>query len=235
MIICTVLTGTKYSVADVNNLYNSLIYNTTIKFDFLCYTDYQKGFHKDIIIKPITTKDKKLQWYKLDFFKAGFTDYEDIITMDIDLDIVGNVDFIFDNYSGFVGTHRWWWTWREDRLNMPIALSGTMYKFKNGEHENIVNTFESDIDYWQEYFIKNGVTNGPVNGEQHFVQQMLIDSNTKFSYFPAQHIIKWNKKDSTMQLKLENAYERYTNNEFIDDQVFDSWHPDIRIVHYAGS
>ena len=233
MIVCTVLTGTKYSVDDVNTLYNSLRDNTTCDFDFLCYTDYTDGFHEDIIIKPILIKDKKLQWYKLDFFKPGFTAHEDIITMDIDLDIVGNVDFIFDNYDGFVGTHRWWWCWREEKMKLPIALSGTMYKFKNGEHQNIVDIFESDIDYWQEHFIKNGTTNGPVNGEQHFVQQMLTDNNTKFSYFDPRHIIKWHNEDWTMQLKLENDYEKYTDNKYIDDHK--TWHPDIRIVHYAGS
>ena len=73
MIICTVLTGTKYSVDDVNKLYNELKENTTIDFDFLCYTDYKDNFNPNIIIKPITKKDKKLQWYKLDFFKKGFT------------------------------------------------------------------------------------------------------------------------------------------------------------------
>lgn len=232
MIVCTVLNGIKYSVDDVNTLYNSLRANTTCAFDFLCYTDYTDGFHEDIIIKPILIKDKKLQWYKLDFFKPGFTDHQNIVVMDIDVDIVGNVDFIFEPFEGFVGTHRWWWRWREDKENLPIALSGTMYKFKNGEHDCVVNTFESNIDYWQEYFIKNGTTNGPVNGEQHFVQKVLTDSNTQFSYFPTEHIIKWHIEDYIMQLKLQSDYEKHTGNDYIDDKY---WNPAVRIVHYAGN
>lgn len=232
MIICTILTGVKYSSKDVNKLYLSLKNNTTIDFDFLCYTDHDSYFEDDIIIKLIENKNKKLQWYKLDFFKKDFVPHKDIIVMDIDLDIVGNVDFIFDQYSGFVGSHRWWWRWREDKDNQPFALSGTIYKFKNGEHQEVVDTFEQDISFWEEYFIKNGVTQGPVNGEQHFVQKVLIDHNKPFSYFPEKHIVKWHTEDFSMQLKLENDYQKWTGNQYIEDA---GWHPDVRIVHYAGS
>ncbi len=231
MIICTVLTGTKYSVDDVNKLYNELKENTTIDFDFLCYTDYKDNFNPNIIIKPITKKDKKLQWYKLDFFKKGFTNHEDIIIMDIDVDIVGNVDFIFDNYTGFVGSHRWWWRWREDKQKDKFALSGTMYKFKNGEYQYIVDTFEKDIHYWEEYFIKNGITTGPVNGEMHFVQQMLIDNKAVKSYFPEVKIVKWSD-DFVTQLKLERNFNIYVKEDYIYNN---DWHPGISIVHYAGS
>lgn len=230
--ICTVLTGNKYSVNDVNNLHNSLKLNTNIAFDFYCYSDHT-GFESDVKVIPLTNTDKKLQWFKLDYFKKGFVPNENQIIMDIDLDIVGNVDFLFNDYNGFVGTHRWWWRWREDKKSADtIALSGTAYKFKNGKHQYIVNTFEQDIKYWQEYYIQNGITNGPVNGEQHFVQQMLRDNNTEFSYFPEKHIIKWNKTDFNMQLKLEKDYYRWTQNDYIE---LDNWHDDIRIIHYAGS
>ena len=38
--ICTVLTGTKYSVDDVNKLYHSLQKHTTKEFNYYCYTDH---------------------------------------------------------------------------------------------------------------------------------------------------------------------------------------------------
>ena len=227
--ICTVLTGKKYSADTVNKLYKSLKLNTDKPFDFYCYTDHT-GLDDDIRIIPITNNDKKLQWFKLDYFKKDFIKNEDIILMDIDLDIVGNVNFIFQEYTGFVGTHRWWWRWREDKSNDNFALSGTMYKFKNGEYQYIVDTFEENIEYWQEYFIKNDITKGPVNGEQHFVQKMLVDNNAEKSYFPEQKIVKWSN-DVLSQLKLENDFFKYTKLNYIHDE---DWHPSIRIVHYAG-
>ena len=33
----------------------------------------------------------------------------------------------------------------------------------------IYDKFMKDIEYWQ-YYIKNGTTSGPVNGEQYFVE-----------------------------------------------------------------
>ena len=228
--ICTVLTAKKYSADTVNKLYNAIKSNTDKPFDFYCYTDHI-GLDEDIIIIPLVNKDKKLQWYKLDFFKKDIVENEYIVVMDIDVDIVGNVDFIFNDYTGFVGSHRWWWRWREDKEYDPYALSGTMYKFKNGEHQYIVDTFEKDIPYWEEHFIKNGITSGPVNGEQHFVQQMLIDNKCDKSYFPGAKIIKWSD-DFVTQLKLERDFDKYTGADYI---YKDDWHPDIRIVHYAGS
>lgn len=237
--ICTVLTGTKYSKEDVNLLYNSLKENTTFDFDFYCYTDHS-GLDSNINVIPLVNTDKKLQWYKLDYFKKGFVPNRDQILMDIDLTIAGNVNFLFDDYIGFVGSHRWWWRWREDKeakdnnldKNDIIALSGTVYKFGNGVHQYIVDTFEQDIKHWQEYFIKNKVTSGPVNGEQHFVQKMLKDNKAKFSYFPESHIVKWHDSDINMQLKLERDYYNWTGNHYIET---DDWHPDVRIIHYAGS
>ena len=121
--ICTVLTGTKYDVNVVNKLYISLKKHITKDFKFYCYTDHT-GFNDNINIIPITTKNKKLQWYKLDYFKKDIIDEEDIILMDIDMDIVGNVDFLFEDNSldEFRGTHRFWWRWREDRDNKKICI-----------------------------------------------------------------------------------------------------------------
>ena len=80
--------------------------------------------------------------------------------MDIDQVIIRNCDFLFDDVEDneFRGTHRFWWRWREDKNNKKFALSGSVYKFKNGQHQYIVDEFEKDIEKWQEYFIKNGVT-----------------------------------------------------------------------------
>jgi|TARA_B110000858_G_C17796889_1_gene472942 hypothetical protein len=231
--ICTVLTGTKYSVDDVNKLYHSLKKNTTKQFKYYCYTDHT-GFDKNVNIIPITKNDKKLQWYKLDYFKKNIIDGKNIILMDIDQVIVGNCDFLFDkiNTNEFRGTHRFWWRWREDNQNKKFALSGSIYKFKNGEHEYIVNEFEKDIEYWQQYFIQKGITSGPVNGEQHFVQQMLEDNKTNISMFPEKHIIKWHKDDFYIQTCIEHDYKKWTNNKYVLDK---DWHEDVRVVHYAGN
>ena len=233
--ICTVLNGEKYSVEDVNKLFDSLKKHTTKPFKFYCYTDYDiHSFNKNINILPITNYAKKLQWYKLDYFKKHIVDTDDIILMDIDQVVIRNCDFLFDNISDneFRGTHRFWWRWREDKDNKKFALSGSVYKFKNGQHQYIVDEFEKDIKFWEEYFIKSGITVGPVNGEQHFVQYQLEKNKTNVSMFPEKHIVKWHKDDFYIQTSIEHAYKKYSSNDYLLDE---DWHEDVRIIHYAGN
>ena len=136
--ICTVLTGdgSKYKAEDVNKLYHALKKHTTKPFKFYCLSDHS-GFWKDIIKIPITKQDRKLQWHKLTFFKKDIIEEENIVLMDIDMIIIRNCDFLFDsvNNDEFRGTHRFWWRWREDKDNKKFALSGSVYKFKNGQHQ----------------------------------------------------------------------------------------------------
>ena len=233
--ICTVLTGSKYSVYDVNRVYVSLKKHTTKPFQFYCYTDHDKArFNKEINLIPITKQDRKLQWHKLTFFKKDIVKEDDIILMDIDQVIIRNCDFLFDNIEDneFRGTHRFWWRWREDKDNKKFALSGSVYKFKNGQHQYIVDEFEKNIDFWQEYFIKTGITSGPVNGEQHFVQKMLEDNKTNVSMFPEKHIVKWHKDDFYIQTCIEHDYKKWTGNKYLLDE---DWHEDVKVIHYAGN
>ena len=234
--ICTVLTGTKYSVDDVNKLYQSLQKHTTKQFNYYCYTDIPHStlFDDGIKVIPIIKEDKKLQWYKLDYFKKNIIDGEDIILMDIDQVVIRNCDFLFDSVDNneFRGTHRFWWRWREDKENKKFALSGSIYKFKNGEHQYIVDKFEEDIEYWQEYFIKNGTTSGPVNGEQHFVQKMLEDNKTKTSMFPEKYIVKWHENDFYIQTCIEHDYKKWSGNSYLLEE---DWHKDVKVIHYAGN
>ena len=76
-----------------------------------------------------------------------------------------------------------------------FALSGSVYKFKNGEHQYVVEEFERNIPYWEEYFINNRTTTGPINGEQHLVQMMIQKMCSKITMFPEKHIVKWNEND----------------------------------------
>ena len=233
---CTVLKkGPKYGTEDVNRVFTSLKQHTTKPFKFYCYTDYDTEFlDKDINIIPIEKQDKKLQWYKLDYFKKDIIDEEDIVLLDIDQVIIRNCDFLFYNIKNneFRGTHRFWWRWREDKDNKKFALSGSIYKFKNGEHQYIVDEFEKNIPFWEEYYIKSGVTSGPVNGEQHFVQEQLEVNKTHTTMFPEKYITKWHKDDFYIQTCIENDYCKWTGNKYLLDE---DWHEDIKVIHYAGN
>ena len=218
----------------MSNYFNQLSLRDQLNQLGQCRFMDSSEFDDGIKVIPITKKDKKLQWYKLDYFKKNIIDGEDIILMDIDQVIIRNCDFLFEPIENkeFRGTHRFWWRWREDNENKEFALSGSIYKFKNGEHQYIVDEFEKDIDYWQEYFIKNGTTSGPVNGEQHFVQKMLEDNKTNVSMFPEKYIVKWHKDDFYIQTCIEHDYKKWSGNKYLLDE---DWHEDVKVIHYAGN
>jgi len=46
------------------------------------------------------------------------------------------------------------------------------------------NKFMSNPEYWMEYYIKNGTTVGPVNGEQYFIQDS-VEEKLNLKYLPA--------------------------------------------------
>lgn len=152
--------------------------------------------------------------------------------MDIDIDIIGSMDFIFARVKKheFRGTRRWWW--EHERVGTEYALSGTMYKFQNGSHSYVYDTFELDIEYWQEYYIKNGITRGPVNGEQHYVQDQVIQHAKEKSFFPIEKIVKWNENDARTQIEAEEKYIKLTGLNYLEDGEF---HPEVSVIHYAGN
>ena len=127
--ICTLLKkGPKYGTEDVNNVFRGLKKHTTKPFKFYCYTDYDTEFlDEDINIIKLEKNDKKLQWYKLDFFKKDIIKEEDIILMDIDQVITNNIDELINfpvSDNEFISYGTWW--------PQKIKVQGGFYKFKSG-------------------------------------------------------------------------------------------------------
>ena len=79
---------------------------------------------------------------------------------------------------------------------------------------------------------RKGITSGPVNGEQHFVQKMLEDNKTNVSMFPEKYIVKWHKDDFYIQTCIEHDYKKWSGNKYLLDE---DWHEDVKVIHYAGN
>ena len=95
-----------------------------------------------------------------------------------------------------------------------------------------------DIDYWQNYYIKNGVTKGPINGEQYFVEDS-VNEKLKLKLIPTSWVTRWcsdeaviNGQDMhTWQSKTMTKYQKLTGNEYI--YLGGEFHPDIKLVHFT--
>jgi hypothetical protein len=168
-----------------------------------------------------------LQWNKLQVFNLDID--EPVIIMDIDKLLINEYEEVI-NYpckkGEFVSIPYWW-----NFNGTHFKTSGGFYKFYPKDCKHIYDKYMSDIPYWTNYYIKNGFTIGPVNGEFMFVQDNLKD--LELTLMPDAWFTRWLTHDNDgMCDKLEDKYREVTGNEYL---YKDDFHPDIKIVHFTNS
>tara|TARA_B100000282_G_scaffold278499_1_gene238150 strand:- start:724 stop:1467 length:744 start_codon:yes stop_codon:yes gene_type:complete len=227
--ILTLKVDTKYSVNYVNRLYLSMKRNSTVPFKFYCYTEDPKGIHDDINIVPIKNPHKfKLQWHKIEFHKTGFADIpigEKCLILDIDWIIINNIDEILSYKlpKNKLGCFERWWS---NRRNF-CKLNGGFQMYHMGDTNEIYITFMQQPEFWQEYFIKKGEAEGPVNGEQNFINASRVEKCwLPMEWFAKHWDVEYNKIQKNWQ-NLVNPTEPY----FISGMFADS----IKMVHFTNA
>ena len=104
-IIC-IKWGDRYGPEFVNRLYHSILRHTKRKTRLVCFTDNPKGIDADIIttsIPDINLPKNYIEtpWRKLTMWKYPLLDLSgDILFLDLDLVITGNIDDLFDYKPG---------------------------------------------------------------------------------------------------------------------------------------
>ena len=163
--ICTVYFDGIYTPDYVSKLYRSLKSNTSLPFEFICLSD--TDVEADVVLPYNKHSNIKLHWHKLKFFSSQFAYQkpgDEIIIMDIDQIITGNIDELIgfpvtDNEFVTYGT---WWP-------RNITANGGFYKFKSGQFDYIWNDFSLNPEYWQTHYYDNGDVHYKYYGEQNYV------------------------------------------------------------------
>ena len=155
----------------------------------------------------------KMQVFDMDIDKLLINDYDEVINYPCD-----RGDFVSIPY---------WWNFN----GTPFKMSGGFYKFWPSTTKHIYQKFMSDIPYYTNYYIKAGLTVGPVNGEFMFVQDSLYGMNVKL--MPDAWFTRWlSNGDAGMCGKLSDKYIEVTGNEYLYNGDF---HKDIKMVHFTNS
>ncbi len=98
--------GTRYGPDFVNRLYNAIQKHTERDTRLVCFTDDSTDINPDVQIEPIPDINlpedlKWTPWRKLTMWKAPLADLEgDVLFLDLDLVITGNLDDFFDYEPG---------------------------------------------------------------------------------------------------------------------------------------
>ena len=171
----------------------------------------------------------KHQWNKL--VPMGLDVNEPVCVLDIDVTLTNDyMDMI--NYpiqrGEFVATQSWW---AESEESPHYKLQGGFQKYYPKDCKYIYDKFMSDPEHWMQYYIENGTTHGPVNGEQYFVEDS-VNEKLKLKFLPATWITKWDefrRNDNDWVAQANAAYPGewlYLGGEF---------NPDVKLIHHLKS
>ena len=169
--------------------------------------------------------DFKLQWNRLHLMNSGIKG--PILTIDIDMlfinDYMKAIEYPIER-GEFLTAKSWW----KDSDYLSSTLNGGFQKYYPEDCKYIYDEFVKNKKYWEEYYIKKGITVGPVNGEQFFMEHM-VSKKLKLKYLPDDWFIKMDGNIKQEQLiKLNVGYDgdwAYLGNEF---------NPNIKIVHFMN-
>ena len=171
----------------------------------------------------------RLQWNKLRCFEGEKCP---VIVIDIDLTFMNDYQDLFSlpvERGEFLTTRNWWG--QDNPVTMKYKIAGGFYKFWPEDTEYILDIFHEDPLRWQNYYIQNGTTVGPVNGEMNFVEDCVrgrIGNNPlKMKFVPDAWHTKWkNEPSKEYMYRMSKLYD----NDYL---WLGDFHPDIKLVHYA--
>tara|TARA_S200002703_G_scaffold31439_3_gene27513 strand:- start:14272 stop:15030 length:759 start_codon:yes stop_codon:yes gene_type:complete len=230
MNILTLKKGNKYNSSIVNNLYLSIKKNSSIEFNFFCYTDDTDGLLESIIPVIINNPEEfPVHWHKIEFHKAGFAGIkpnEDVIIMDIDMIILQNIDDILTfpvKENEFGAIFRWW----SMRTNW-CPINGGFQKFKHGSTDFIWRKFIEKPNYWPTYYSSIGEAAPPYMGEQNFIHHNIENCGLERKYLP----LDWFAKYNPLQPELFDFWkEKIRDTDYFKNGKFD---PSIKVVHFSN-
>lgn len=163
----------------------------------------------------------KLQWNKL--IPMNMDIDEPVVVIDIDMFFINDyMDVI--NYpiqrGEFVSMPGWW----QDAKG--YTLQGGFQKYYPKDCKYIYDEFTSKPDYWMEYYIKNGTTIGPVNGEQYFIEDQ-VKKILKLKLIPETWVSRW---ETNISERLEFSLNLHYNASYL--RLGQEFYPDLKILHF---
>ena len=233
--ICTVFFEGKYHPNAVSNLYRSLKQNSSVPFEFICLA--YRGVDADVVLPYNKHSIIKKHWHKFKFFSEQFayqSKGDDIIIMDIDQKIVGNVDDIlkWPVKEGEILTYDSWWNNKPNPYaeKEPLPINGGFYKFKSGSFNYIWDDFSLNPEYWQLHYYEKGDVHFKYYGEQNYVFWKLDEHKVKINYLPAEWVVKYthNNRENT---ELNKMYSKKFDTDYM---ILDEPNKKIKIIHYLG-
>ena len=147
--------GSRYGHEYVNRLYKSIKRHTKRKTQVYCLTDDPSNIDKNIICKPLPKISlphniSYTPWRKMSLWQYPLYDLQgDVLFLDLDLIITGNLDRFFSFRPGFYCVIENWTQIGENIGNTSC------FRFPVGKYSSIFEKFQKDPEkYWKKYHIE---------------------------------------------------------------------------------
>ena len=172
----------------------------------------------------------KLQWNKMYAMDSKLD--EPICVIDIDILLLNDYKKIFEypiQKGEFLAAPNWWRGLPKDSI---WKINGGFYKYYPTDCQYIYDKFMENPGYWQSKYIADGVTTGPINGEQNFVEESARERLNVIT-LPDSWFCRMDARKDQMQIigVLNRMYKEITGNDYM---FMSDFHPDIKFVHFTN-
>ncbi len=147
--------GNRYGSEFVNRLYSSIKRNTERPTQLICFTDNSKDIDPKIIVRPLPNINLPeaisfTPWRKLSIWQHPLSPLEgDVLFLDLDLVITGNLDRFFDYKPGYYCVIENW-----TQIGQNIGNT-SCFRFPVKKYSFVFNEFQKNsIDIWNKYHIE---------------------------------------------------------------------------------
>ncbi len=203
--------------------------------EYETYLESKLPEYEFIWIREPIRNDVVLQWNKM--YGMSLDIDEPVCVMDIDVLLINDYKKIFEypiERGEFVAMPGWWRDTNQDKYK----INGGFFKYYPQDCRYIYDEFMSSTEKWQRHYIDNGITNGPVNGEQYFVEDH-VKQKLKLKLLPSAWFTRWVAQESTemstkqykrWQYEITEKYQQASGNDYI---FMGDFHEDIKFVHFT--
>ena len=147
--------GSRYGYEYVNRLYKSIKKHTKRKTELYCFTDDTENIDRNIICKPlpkISLPDtiSYTPWRKMSLWQYPLYNLKgDVLFLDLDLVITGNLDRFFDfRPDAYCVIENW------TQIGQNIGNT-SCFRFPIGKYNSIFEKFaKNPYKYWKKYHIE---------------------------------------------------------------------------------
>ena len=147
--------GSRYGPEFVNRLYKSIKRHTKRATKVYCFTDDIKNINKNVICKPLPkiTLPNKISltpWRKLSVWQFPLENLVgDVLFLDLDLIITGNLDQFFDYKPGTYCVIENW-----TQIGQNIGNT-SCFRIPVGQYPSVFNEFQTNpVKIWKKYHIE---------------------------------------------------------------------------------